>query len=69
MNERIQELAEQAKEYAFKAMVEIKDLEKALEVYLESYDTKFAQLIIEECCDVVRYIDAVDIKKHFGVES
>jgi hypothetical protein len=67
MNERIQELSEQAKEYAFKAMLEIADLEKALEVYMESFDTKFAQLIIQECCDVVRYIDAVDIKKHFGL--
>ena len=30
---------------------------------------KFAELIVKECCDVVRYIDAVDIKKHFGVEE
>jgi hypothetical protein len=29
---------------------------------------KFAELIIQECCDVVRYVDAVEIKKHFGVE-
>jgi hypothetical protein len=69
MNERIQELSEQAKEYALKAMLEIADLEKALEVYMESFDTKFAQLIIQECCDVVRYIDAVDIKKHFGLDE
>jgi hypothetical protein len=37
--------------------------------YDEFDHDKFAELIIEECCDVVRYIDAVDIKKHFGVES
>ena len=29
---------------------------------------KFAELIVEECCEVVRYIDAMEIKKHFGVE-
>jgi hypothetical protein len=29
---------------------------------------KFAELIVKECCEVVRYIDAVEIKKHFGVE-
>jgi hypothetical protein len=30
---------------------------------------KFAELIVKECCEVVRYIDAVEIKKHFGVEQ
>ena len=29
----------------------------------------FAELIIQECCDQVRYIDAVEIKNHFGVEK
>ncbi len=37
--------------------------------FLPLWNKKFAELIIEECCDVVRYIDAVDIKKHFGVEQ
>jgi hypothetical protein len=27
-----------------------------------------AKLIVEECCEVVRYVDAVEIKKHFGIE-
>jgi hypothetical protein len=64
MNPRIRELAEQAK------------AESSLwlgsePVMTMTYDEleKFAKLIIEECCDVVRYIDAVDIKKHFGVEQ
>ena len=29
---------------------------------------KFAELIIQECCDQVREIDAMEIRKHFGVE-
>ena len=29
---------------------------------------EFAKLIIRECCDIVRYVDAVEIKKHFGIE-
>ena len=64
MNPRIRELAEQAK------------AESSLWLGIEpvmtmTYDEleKFAKLIIQECCDVVRYIDAVDIKKHFGVEQ
>lgn len=64
MNPRIRELAEQAK------------AESSLwlgsePVMTMTYDEleKFAKLVIQECCDVVRYIDAVDIKKHFGVEQ
>ncbi len=29
---------------------------------------KFAELIVRECCDQVRMVDAMEIKKHFGVE-
>jgi hypothetical protein len=62
MNERIQELADKiwAEEYW-----DNPNTDKLLPAQLN----KFAKLIIEECCDVVRYIDAVDIKKHFGVEQ
>jgi hypothetical protein len=49
MNELIKQLAEQAKKYALDAMIKITDKEQALKVYSESYDTKFAELIIEEC--------------------
>jgi hypothetical protein len=53
MNERIRELAEQAKKYALDAMIKITDKEQALKVYSESYDTKFAELIVQDCMDVV----------------
>jgi hypothetical protein len=29
---------------------------------------RFAELIIAECCDQVRAIDAMTIRQHFGVE-
>ena len=53
MNERIRQLAEQAKKYALDAMIKITDKEQALKVYSESYDTKFAELIVQDCMDVV----------------
>jgi hypothetical protein len=30
---------------------------------------KFAELIVKECCDQVRMVDAMEIKRHFGVEE
>jgi hypothetical protein len=30
---------------------------------------KFAELIVQECCDQVRMVDAMEIKRHFGVEE
>ena len=64
MNPRIRELAEQTK-------AESSIWLGSEPVMTMTYDEleKFAKLIIGECCDVVRYIDAVDIKKHFGVEQ
>ena len=55
MNERIKELAEQAKKYALDAMIKITDKEQALKVYSESYDTKFAELIVRECADIAKH--------------
>ena len=55
MSPRIQELAQQAT----KDIMGVPTLDQQ----------KFAELIIQECCDVVRYVDAVDIKRHFGVEE
>ena len=81
MNERIKELAEQAKKYALDAMIKITDKEQALKVYSESYDTKFAELIVKECLDIVNrkeysyheadplWETAQLIKQHFGVEE
>ena len=83
MNERIQQLAKQAKKYALDAMIKITDKEQALKVYSETYDTKFAQLIVRECadhCDLLldhkissewsrgTHDCSRAIKKHFGVE-
>ena len=80
MNELINELAEQAKKYALDAMIKITDKEQALNVYSETYDTKFAELIIQELIDsmIKRYGDDDELpiqeiklfaKEHFGVEE
>jgi len=85
MNERIRELAEQAK---FQLDQDIKDGKKDWKNTPQSYDemvqVKFAELIVSECvmlCDkVYEQNDNVkiqagatfcreDIKKHFGVEE
>jgi uncharacterized protein (DUF1501 family) len=69
MNERIKELAEQAKKYALDAMIKITDKEQALKVYSESYDTKFAEFIVRECLTQVDKVDAMldDPKEKVGV--
>ena len=75
MNERIRLLADEAKKYALDAMIKITDKEQALKVYSESYDTKFAELIVRECAKVADTVEAWDIapsgviEKHFGVED
>ena len=73
MNERIRELAEQAKKYALDAMIKITDKEQALKVYSETYDTKFAELIVGECIHIANLglapAVADAIKEKFGVES
>ncbi len=75
MNTQILDIAEQAKKHALDAMIKITDKEQALKVYSESYDTKFAELIVKECADVATInqfqYDAVGnyVLKHFGVEE
>jgi len=80
MNERIKELAEQAKKHALDAMIKIADREQALKVYSESYDTKFAELIVRECAQICFSESkghdmafgehcGIVIKEHFGVEE
>ena len=85
MNERIRLLAEQAKKYALDAMIKITDKEQALKVYSETYDTKFAELILIEVTDILStyrgkmvFEDGAEynyehpiiaIRKHFGVEE
>jgi len=76
MNERIRQLAEQSKKYALDTMIKIVDKEEALKVYAESYDTKFAELIVKECAKVADLADenkcewiGGNILTHFGVEE
>jgi hypothetical protein len=67
MNERIRELAEQL---GYNVDFEPSDDEtdRSYQVISNDFAEKFAELIVKECCEVVRYIDAVEIKKHFGVK-
>ena len=73
MNERIRLLAEQAKKYALDAMIKITDKEQALKVYSETYDTKFAELIVLECASIADTAEPYQsndlIKQHFGVKE
>ena len=70
MNERILELAIQARKYA----------ETKLDIYQVAYDKKFAELIVRECANIC-FSEAdghriafgehcgIVIKQHFGVEE
>jgi hypothetical protein len=65
MNSRIvSELIEQANEWSYK------EYAKGETGYTREqlYSQKLAKLIIAECCDQVRAIDAMTIRQHFGVE-
>ena len=81
MNERIRELAEQAREYANSSQPYEKIKNKA---WIDVYDEKFAELIVRECanhCDLLldhkissewsrgTHDCSRAIKKHFGVEE
>jgi hypothetical protein len=73
MNERIQELAEQARQYANSMYPSGLDIPK----WGPAYHQKFAELIVRECIGIVkqRWINpdedviAEEIKQHFGVEE
>jgi len=71
MNERIKELAHEAGLYYYPrgtcCMDEMFPRHFNVAEADEAY-TKFAELIIQECCDAVRYVEALEIKNHFGVE-
>ena len=59
MNERIKDLYIQT----------LCEYEDANGVFIPpDFVEKFAELIIQECCDAVRYVEALEIKNHFGVE-
>ena len=68
MNERILELAIQARKYA----------ETKLDIYQVAYDKKFAELIVRECIGVIGEENytmltgkayCTELKRHFGVEE
>lgn len=67
MNERIKELAEQAEKYA-------DDNFKGQPTWSEAYDSKFAELIVRECIEIVENSQGDEdfaiwkLKKDFGVE-
>ena len=66
MNKRIKELAIEAGMY-----VDLDGKPYPKRMAAEGCEVaykKFAELIVRECCDLVREIDAMEIRKHFGVE-
>ena len=75
MNQRIKELAEQARNYALdeKRIYErMHNTEQCMEEYREVYNKKFAELIVKECADVAYchqngFVVGSMIKAHFGV--
>jgi hypothetical protein len=80
MNERIQELAVQAKEYARSHVADCRRFGYYMEYneYELRFEKKFAELIVQECQTVVEWAISVDstidrvpvlIKEHFGVEE
>ena len=71
MNERIQELAEQATEHDYTTWDSYNQKEL---VYYKFNQEKFAELIVRECAEVASNYDGVHyvgtaIKQHFGVEE
>jgi hypothetical protein len=60
MNNRIRDLA-------LEAIVE--NISAPAWVFTDAELEKFAELIIQECCDAVRYVEALEIKNHFGVKE
>jgi hypothetical protein len=84
MNERIRELAEQAKEYAdtkYSKLVSTSRWGDSVPGIRELYTEKFAELIVGECIRKINdlaessnnpqpiYRVAVDLLEHFGVEE
>ena len=61
MNKRIKELKDQC--WVERRWNNDMWIEKHIDLEL------FAELIVKECCDQVRMVDAMEIKRHFGVEE
>jgi len=80
MNERIEKLAVEARQYAFGEVENSQDpTEWSTKYYNEMFEQKFAELIVAECADVCENLQkwpsteprhcANDIRIHFGVEE
>ena len=77
MNERIKELAVQARNYALdeKRIYErMHNTEQCMEEYREVYNKKFAELIIQECISALDEADGSVhhtecLLEHFGVNN
>ena len=83
MNERIEKLAVEARQYAFGEVENSQDLtEWSTKYYNEMFEQKFAQLIVKKCIDIAQDRAAFDwappndvnhiiseMKEHFGVEE
>ena len=78
MNERIKELAAAARHYTNDTVLHLERVHNrdySFEEINEILDTKFAELIVQECASVLNSRDDSDtgfwaniIKEHFGVE-
>jgi hypothetical protein len=76
MNERIQELAREARQYAQQYVNEsVIEYGKTASEFRRIYESKFAELLIRECVDKMESEDSFYgrwmgrvIKEHFGVE-
>ena len=75
MNDRIQQLAKQARAWVNDTNNVAPDIEYVF--YKDAYDKKFAELIVEECADWIKNTDsdpdigeedAKALLEHFGVE-
>ena len=62
MNDRIRKIAIEADAWCDKYYFGDK-------FYDIEWEKKFAELIVQECCNQLREIDAMAIRKHFGVEE
>jgi hypothetical protein len=62
----IYKLQKQALDYATNELADsgIGGIARFNDLFIE----KFAELIIDECCDQIRWVDAYEIREHFGVE-
>lgn len=69
MNERIKELAEQARKYVADAI----ELGFPQDQVDDIRDEKFAELIVQECCQKLENDGmvevAMELKEHFGVKE